>query len=125
MVSPLHRHNFGSARETRASDEVHCLLLSFSYPWDLTCSTLALQELNTASRLSSSVKIMTETSSVSSEVDSQKDQGHIFPTAGRTGSGRVQLYLCQGMASLDIHKCVFGFEQWYLLTPSYSVLEPL
>lgn len=35
VLSPLHRHNSGSARETSARVRIHCLLLSFSYPQDL------------------------------------------------------------------------------------------
>lgn len=35
MLSPLHRHNSGSVRDTSARVRIHCLLLSFSYPQDM------------------------------------------------------------------------------------------
>lgn len=125
VVSPQHRHNCGSARETWARAKVHCLLLSFSCPQDLICSTLALQELSVASRLSSSVGTCFCHDFISSEVDSQKARGHISLTGGRASWGGIQLCSYQSVASLDIRKYVSGYEHPYLHTPSYSVLEPL
>lgn len=62
----------------------------------LTCSTLALQELSVASRLRSSFGTYFCNDFTSSEVDSQKAQGHIFLTDGRAISGWASALLLPG-----------------------------